>query len=358
MEFSLPRATLQNSGLAKCIGAENDFAVPSGAIRIPPEDVESLRLRAAFTPRGPASSRLPFSYQRIPRAVRSLVGRAIGRWRRRQVARWAAFPKWPLDLSADFLADLAGAAGAPLSGSGATPVVLTHDLDSNEGLMDLDKWFLDMEEQVGARSTSFIVPEGGPFSHDLLASVRARGHEIGIHGCDHSNRTPFVDPQARRRRLEAASELIARYGIAGYRSPSLLRTRELLQDLGRFYAFDSSIPTSGGLFPTPNNGCASARPFMVAGIIELPVSMPRDGSLLFLGHSPPEILRIWTACAETIARSGGVVVLLTHCEDRFSGRPDMRDVYRRFLEHVSLSPEFVWETTSSIVNRIRDGRHR
>ncbi|MBY0429880.1 MAG: methyltransferase domain-containing protein, partial [Rhodospirillales bacterium] len=119
-------------------------------------------------------------------------------------------------------------------------------------------------------------------------------------------------------------------------APSLLRTRPLLGELSRLYRYDSSIPTSGGLFPMPNNGCASARPFRLQGLWEIPLSMPRDGSLRFLGHSAREILAIWQRCAGLIAASGGVVMLLTHCEQRFSGNPAMLNAYRGFLEWVAV----------------------
>ena len=112
-----------------------------------------------------------------------------------------------------------------------------------------------------------------------------------------------------------------------------------LRDLASRYARDSSIPTSGGLFPVPNNGCASARPFMIEGIAEIPLSMPRDGSLRFLGYAPDDIARIWIECADLIARSGGTVVLLTHCERRFSGNDRMFTAYRRFLDHLAGHPE-------------------
>ena len=173
----------------------------------------------------------------------------------------------------------------------------------------------------------------------LVAEIVARGHDIGVHGYDHSHTTPFASPAERRRRLDAAGDFAARYSAVGYRAPSLLRTRPLLRDLGARFRYDSSIPTSGGLFPTPNNGCATARPFRIEDIVELPISLPRDGALRFLGHSPDEIIRIWIDCAELVARSRGVVVLLTHCERRFSGHPRMFDAYRRFLEYVRDRPD-------------------
>ena len=61
--------------------------------------------------------------------------------------------------------------------------------------------------------------------------------------------------------------------------------------------------------------------------------------LRFLGYKPDDIIRLWTECAEMIARAGGVVVLLTHCERRFSGNPPLLGAYRRFLEYISERPD-------------------
>lgn len=325
------------------------FRVPQAALRSPTaRDAEELRMLRAYTEREPLSSRLPVSYQMVPTQIRTAFGSIIGRWKRRSVERWAAFPAWPLDLSADLLADMAGCPSA--FAGGPTPVVLTHDLDSPEGLDNLVGRFLDVEEAAGARSASYVVPCAWPLDHGLLEEVKRRGHELGIHGYDHSNRTPYLPPTERKERLAAAAPLVERYGMIGYRAPSLVRTRELLRDLNAHFRYDSSIPTSGGLFPVPNNGCASARPFRAEGMAEIPVSLPRDGSLRFLGMTPEEMLAIWIDCAEKIARSGGVVVLLTHCEERFSGSAAMFAAYRRFLEHIARDKRFAWSTPSAVLD--------
>jgi peptidoglycan/xylan/chitin deacetylase (PgdA/CDA1 family) len=233
------------------------------------------------------------------------------------------------------------------------PVILTHDIDSPEGLRNLVDRFLPAEEGAGARSTSYIVPCAWDVDEGLVQAATRRGHDVGVHGYDHSNRTPFANDAERRRRLDAAQPFAAKYGALGYRAPSLLRTRALLRDLAGRYRYDSSIPTSGGLFPVPNNGCATARPWMVEGILELPLSMPRDGSLRFLGYSPDEIAALWIECADLIVRSAGIVILLTHCERRFSGDDDMFGAYRRFLDHVRAHPErFRFSRPMDIVNHV------
>ncbi len=299
------------------------------------------------------SARLPISYQFVPGWVRSLYASVMGRWQRRRYNRWAEFPGWPLDLSTDLLDDWANGSPSPWAGR-PTPVVLSHDLDSLEGLINVVHHFLGIEERCGARSTNFVVPCAWPLDHGLLREVQRRGHEIGIHGYDHSNRTPFSPPAELTRRVQAGAEVGKSYSARGYRAPSLLRTEGLLTELAHHYEYDSSIPTSGGLFPTPNNGCATARPFRLLGIIEVPLSMPRDGSLLFLGHSPNDILKLWRSCAEQIHRSGGVVVLLTHCERRFSGQAKMLTAYRAFIEEIAADTRYRWCTLANVVEEAKN----
>src|SRR5262249_37711846 len=345
MRFSLPAALLSAPSLAGCVGASGDLSLPRGTVEWTAADAAAIREAAAFTETPPVASRLPFHYHRVPPRVRAVAAAAIGRWRRRRTVSWATFPGWPLDLTADFVADVAG--GGAAEPAVPVPVLLSHDIDSSEGLSNLVRDFLRREEAAGARSTSFIVPCAWPIDHAALRDVVARGHEAGVHGFDHSNRTPFAGDAERARRLDAVKPLADRYGMVGYRAPSLLRTRALLRDLSSRFKYDSSIPTSGGPFPVPNNGCASARPFELEGIGELPLTLPRDGSLRFLGHSPREIADLWIRCADTIARARGIVTLLTHCERTFSGNPSMLDAYGRFLDHVAGAPDRFRFTTAA-----------
>ena len=323
---------------------------PSGpAATAAREAAAALRLAVAYTNAPPVSSRLPFSYQAVPGPLRRLAAGAIGRLQRLRQGQWARFPGWPLDLSADVAADLAGAPGITFA---RTPVMLTHDIDSAEGLRNLVGMFLPLEEAVGARSANYVVPCAWPVDPALMQELLARGHEAGVHGYDHANRTPFVEPAERERRLADGAAFAWRWGGCGYRAPSLLRTAALLAGLQPHYRYDSSIPTSGGAFPVPNNGCASARPWRFGRMWELPLSMPRDGSLRFLGHSPPEIGALWRRCALTIAASGGTVNLLTHCEAGFSGNPAMLAIYRSFLEWLAADPRFELMLPMQLVDRL------
>lgn len=291
---------------------------------------DTLRLHCAFTNKKPLSSRLPFSYHFIPQQIRSIIGHYLGSRCRKKIHEWATFPRWPLDLSVDFVDDITNT----FQQFSPTPVLLTHDIDSPEGLHNLFQ-FLDIEEEFEAKSANYVVPCAWAIDHSILENAQSRGHEIGVHGYDHSNKTPFLETSERRKRLLGAQSFIKRYGSVGYRAPSLVRTKALLQDLREFYSYDSSIPTAGGLFPVPNNGCATARPFEIYGLLEIPLTLPRDGSLRFLGYKPQEILDTWITCAEIISRSGGIISLLTHCEKNFSGNTEMLEIYRKFIKYIA-----------------------
>ena len=209
-----------------------DFEQMRDAARNAASDV---RLHAAFTDKPPTSAQLPFSYQQVPAPVRHILALGIGGMQRFRAGTWSKFPGWPIDLSADLAADIVGNSGITFD---RTPVLLTHDIDSAEGLENLVHLFLPLEEAVPARSASYVVPCAWPLDDGLVSEVLRRGHEVGIHGYNHDNRTAFVDHAERQRRLAAGRAVGDRYHASGYRAPSLLRTPALLDDLAAFYRYD------------------------------------------------------------------------------------------------------------------------
>lgn len=320
------------------------------------EAAENLRLRRAFLSAPPASAKLPFNYRKIWGPARRGIAGVMGRAQRLTQNKWANFPGWPIDLSADVAADLVGSDTIRLPQP--TPVMLTHDIDSPEGLLNLVNVFLPIEEQFGVRSASYIVPHAWPIDSTIIEDIVARGHEIGVHGYDHSNTTPFLAEQERRQRIAAGFAFAERFQGSGYRAPSLVRTRELIDDLALYYEYDSSIPTSGGPFPTANNGCATARPWRIvrrsgSEMWEIPLSLPRDGSLRFQGYAPDAIVKIWLDGANLLARAHGGVNLLTHCESSFSGNAPMLRAYHKFIAAIADNPRFEFVLPRTLVELLK-----
>jgi peptidoglycan/xylan/chitin deacetylase (PgdA/CDA1 family) len=343
-EQKMQARRLRSQGLCTRNNEEYHLNIDAISERERVEIVSQLRTCRMFTD-VPLSSKFPFSYQLIPQFLRIAIARFIGRKERKNIHRWAKFPSFPLDLSVDALSDILAVRYKKLR---PTPVVLTHDIDNPASFQNLPV-FLKEEERSGARSTNFIVPFQWPLDHNMVSQIKQKGHEIGIHGFNHGNKTPFLSEAEITQRIAQMSRLAERYEIIGYRSPSLLRTKKLLQGLSGMFKYDSSIPTSGGLFPVPNNGCATARIFEYEGLYEIPSSLPPDAKLFFLGYKPHEIIKLWIDCAETIHESGGVVVLLIHSDTYFSGNKTMFSLYRELLQHFRNDARFTFKTCEELL---------
>lgn len=142
-------------------------------------------------------------------------------------------------------------------------------------------------------------------------------------------------------RFICCSLLIANLGMKGFRSPAYLRTKQMYRIMGSLFLYDSSIPDIG-LLPY-KNGCQSIFPFMITDkLVELPVTMPPDGLLKALGHSPFGILMAWIRKYEWIKKRGGLVNLNTHPEPSMSGNETMLNIYRLFLEYIKKDEDIAW----------------
>ena len=88
-------------------------------------------------------------------------------------------------------------------------------------------------------------------------------------------------------------------------------------------------------------------------LAEVPVTLPRDGSLLFLGTAWSEIGQIWRESARMVRDAHGVVVLLIHCEERFSGSSEGRDTVESFISWLAGSDDFAFTTFNQVVGAAR-----
>ncbi len=138
---------------------------------------------------------------------------------------------------------------------------------TDELLRDLDEW--------GVTGTVFVVGELARDDPDLVARVAARGHEIGLHGADHTP-LPEVGPDIFRIVTAEASDRLAQLvqaEVQGFRAPifSLVPESawapEILSELGFKYS-SSVLPARNPLFGWPQ---APRTPFRwPSGLIEIP----------------------------------------------------------------------------------------
>ena len=339
----------------------------------------------------PVAGRLPIHYHLVPAGLRSWIGRGLA-----LLQKPAAFPAPADEPAADAIRRLVLAALRWAGGGGVlTPlpfwpdgkraaVLLTHDLDSAEGLGRIGE-FRAIERDHGFPAAWFVVSDHYPIPWKFLEAAVADGGEAGSHGHRHDGRTPFLPEPEIRRRLDACRRLLSPLHARVFRLDSKARSPALWRILPEFFDIDSSVPDAdheggcatwfpfrrgavsaspdlrgGGTPPLPLDtddlgprpaGAGSPRPYSrrvdgYPSILEIPMTLPLDSSLLLAGRTPAGVLAAWRSKLARIRSACGVAVLTTHPEPHFSGSREMRRVYAAFLSELA-ADKGLWLTTPS-----------
>lgn len=254
------------------------------------------------------------------------------------------FPKWPIDISLEILWKIlenifpgcTGLQRFAWPGHKKSAITLTHDVESEKGQLSADK-IANLEESEGFRSCWYFSTHTFKIDHSLIKRLHQAGHEIGSHDAYHDMCTAFLNKDKRNKRLKISREYLRNYSpnICGYRSPGLVRTRDLFMDLSKYYTYDSSIPDTEwvpGL--RKEGGCLSFFPFFRDGILVLPVTMPQDIILYLHNYSFPKIFELWKLKLSSIHEFGGMAMLITHVEPHLGANTKFLDYYRDFLRYI------------------------
>ena len=233
------------------------------------------------------TQRLPFPYDRLPWPLRGLGALAL--FAPRRLVRPRHQPAWPIAPALDVLRFLRGDSKHSLWGDATWGFSLTCDVDSPAGwrrALDVAK----AAEGSGHRATFFVVGEVLLGDPGIARELIARGHEIASHDTRHDNRLLTLEERALSARLARAKDIIAPFDGVGFRSPSLLRSPELFRLLSEHFEYDSSVCDTD---LEVARGVTSVRPYTIAGIAELPITLPMDSSLRFTLHSKARIAELW-----------------------------------------------------------------
>lgn len=237
-------------------------------------------------------------------------------------------------LPADFAADFRAASQSNRSALVIHPwpdgfrmsAVLTHDVETKIGVGLVDK-LAALEEEHGLRSAWNFIPYKYKVDKGLLADLKQRGHEIGIHGYNHDGRL-FESRRMFDRRTGPINRAIAEYGSTGFRAPMVHRNLAWLQALDIDY--DASCFDVDPFQAMPG-GVGGVWPFFAGKFVELPYTLPQDHTLLLsLGETSP---RIWIEKLDYLRRLAGMALLVTHPD--YLDTPQRLQVYQQFLEHLA-----------------------
>ena len=277
------------------------------------------------------SSLLPVPYHKVPAKLRFALSRILlgGGESAAAVDFAVAYANDHQPWRAPWQERQAGACAA---------LSLTHDVDTGRGF-DQIQAVVDVEGELGMRSTVFVVGELLERLAPRLADIRAQGWEIGLHGLVHDNRLPSLEGAALERRVHAICDLARALDLGGFRAPSLWIREQNIEAVARAFRYDSSVPSFRAASRlAPQRGAYSCRPFGVGATWEIPVSLPLDDDLARAGLNGRVRFDEIDRWIDAVVERAGVAVYLDHLEPHLSGNPKARDAYRSWLARVSKDP--------------------
>jgi peptidoglycan/xylan/chitin deacetylase (PgdA/CDA1 family) len=220
-------------------------------------------------------------------------------------------------------------------------ISLTHDIESAQGQQLVDN-IAQIEERFGLRSAWYFVPYKYKVDAGLIADLKARGHEIGIHGYNHDGRL-FTSKTIFDYRTHYINAAGVDFDCSGFRAPMVHRNLQWMQALD--FDYDASCFDVDPFQAMPG-GVGGVWPFMAGKLVELPYTLPQDHTLLVtLGQTSSQI---WIRKLKLLQQLCGMAMLVTHPD--YLQLPSRLDVYRDFCEHVAAQSD-AWKCLPAEIAR-------
>ena len=237
----------------------------------------------------------------VPRTLRI----ALRRWQAQRSKRKFA-NSWPISPSAGQAPE--GWSGWPAGKKFA--VVLTHDVERNEGL-ERCRQLMELESNLGFRSAFNFVPEGEYSTpKELRDCLTASGFEVGVHDLRHDGKL-YLTQSVFRNNAGRINRYLADWNVVGFRAGFMHHRLDWLHQLNVLY--DSSTFDTDPFEPQPD-GVDTIFPFWIprpgGGYVELPYTLTQDFTMfVLLGE---KTTAIWERKLNWIAKNGGMVLVNTH----------------------------------------------
>jgi peptidoglycan/xylan/chitin deacetylase (PgdA/CDA1 family) len=209
--------------------------------------------------------------------------------------------------------------------------VLTHDVETGDGQAFV-RTLADLDATYGFRSSFNFVPEKYRLDWGLMAELRERGFEVGLHGLKHDGKL-FRSKPAFMRRAQQINRHLRTFEAVGFRSPLTHRNPEWMQALDieydlSFFDTDPYEPQAGGTM--------SLWPFSIGRFLELPYTLVQDYTLTaVLKETTPEV---WLKKVDFIRSYSGLALVNAHPD--YLRNPPSWQLYEAFLRAMRRRADF------------------
>ncbi|MFD9665056.1 polysaccharide deacetylase family protein [Rhodococcus sp. NPDC059968] len=211
---------------------------------------------------------------------------------------------------------------------------------------------LGLFDELAIRTTFFVEGWNALHHRDVLDSILAEDHEIGLHGWVHENWAELPEGQQERLLFDGTAAIrMAGITPSGFRAPGGYRgsrTAALLAELG--YAYDSSVEPA-----TEDDPLVVS--LLPEGLVNIPWHWQSNDYWQYYMHpagpqSPDQVLASWRADLERVAHDDSLLTITVH--PFVSGADaDKFSVLRAFLTEAACHPDLEVITTGQLVARAR-----
>ncbi|MEK7671550.1 MAG: hypothetical protein AAB344_04950 [Bacteroidota bacterium] len=293
-------------------------------------------------------------------AVRPLVPRNLQVALRRTYAKKQArveFPRWPIEpilvdrANREMESRIQQSEEKRVSlinfwpGSCRAAVALTHDVEWDIGVRNIPR-VREVEKKYGVVSSWNFVPERYPFDKKILKELEAEGCEIGLHGLYHDGKK-FSSRKIFEKRLPMMNNYLKEWGAVGFRSPATHRNPDWMPEIAAEY--DSSFPDTDPFEPQ-SGGCCSIFPFFLGEMVELPITLAQDHTLIEILQKKD--IELWKQKSNWIIENHGLVNIIIH-PDYMLTEKDLW-YYEEFLRFITLQKNLWFALPKDIARWWRD----
>jgi hypothetical protein len=254
--------------------------------------------------------------------------------------RQATFPAWPIEDSVDILARELMSCLAEATPDARVPfiwfwpegfescLVMTHDVEHEAGRAFCSE-MMSIDASYGIRSSFQIVPEERyRVTSAYLDEICGRGFELNVHDLNHRCDL-FHDRGIFSRSAPKINDYAREWGARGFRSAAMYRNPDWIRELQ--FSYDMSFPTAAHLEPQAG-GCCTVMPYFLGDLVELPLTMTQDYTLLHILQDSS--IDLWKQEIEMLRQRNAFMSFIVHPDYVMSG--DGRRLYIELLEHLAI----------------------
>jgi len=257
--------------------------------------------------------------------------------------RTLRFPAWPVDFTVDtlhaehlrLLLEANGLQKVPFiwfwPGGAPNCMILTHDVETAAG-RDFTPQLMDLDASYGFRASFQVVPEERyEVPDEYVRQIRDRNFEFNVHDLNHDGHL-FKERREFLRRAKKINEYSRKYNSSGFRAGAMYHNTDWYDAFE--FSYDMSVSTVAHMEPQ-RGGCCTVMPYFIGNLVELPLTMTQDYSVLHMLKM--KSIDLWKRQTELIGNRNGLMSLIAH-PDYLIDRNN-RSIYESLLSYLQLKAD-------------------